>query len=194
MFRMNKTWPLFLIIIIACASPAEKKEKRAFSDILNNINGEPVVPRHANKIFLYPFENSTANITLSDKLAIRLKKLINMDGRLTVVKSVEISDLFFKGEIVTFSIQSLDFGTLARPVKKRLLIAARIGLVDNRLKKSIFNNSYIQSFYIFSDILPPVETEITAAEKALHQLAERMLSKIITGWYTDKMTRMEKGK
>ena len=73
-------------------------------------------------------------------------------------------------------------------------IITTVQLIDTKRKGTIFFEKGIQSFKIFSDVIPPIETEEYILKIIIDDLAKRIFSKTITGWYTDRMTDIEKGK
>ena len=95
---------------------------------------------------------------------------------------------------ISYNIQALEYGNLGTPVKKRMRIITTVQLIDTKRKGTIFYEKGIQSFKIFSDVIPPIETEEYILKIIIDDLAKRIFSKTITGWYTDRMTDIEKGK
>lgn len=181
------------ILLFGCTSFKEGS-KSAVVNVLEKINGEPVVPRNANSIYILPFFNSTDNIAIPGKLSINIKKSICMDGRLVVVSEKDKADLKLEGIITAYQIQPIKYGELNRPVMKRMRIIASVKLFDLRLKKIILYEAGIQSFETYSDTIPPIKTKTQILNSVIENLAKRISSKVITGWYTDHMTHIEKGK
>jgi hypothetical protein len=182
------------LTLAACASINTEKENHEFGSILEKINGDTVVPRSANTIHIAPFLNDSQRTELPDRLAFRLGQIIISEGRLAVVENGEAADILLQGRILQYQIQTVSFNKFGIPEKKRLLMRVSLRLIDRRKNRIIFNDESIQSFAEYSDILPPVTTETRAADTVLDNLARRLHSKIISGWYTDEMTNIEKGK
>jgi hypothetical protein len=170
----------------------ESKKTSSSSQFINQINGEPVVPRNAVTITITEFDDATTKFPHTNKLSIKIRKNITLDGRLSVV--AEKGDLELSGRISTFQIQPLSFSSQGIPVKKRILIISNVTLVDTKKNKIIFHNQPIQSFFEFSDQIPPIISDIQAIDESIHKLAERIQVQTINGWYTSVMTPVEKGK
>ncbi len=117
-----------------------------------------------------------------------------MDGRLAVVSSPLETDLVLSGKVLSFTLQNLEYNEIGQPVKKRMRITASVKLLDRINMRTVFRDSDVQSFRTYSDILPPVENEFQVLNRVIDELAERIVSQTLTGWYTDKMTNIEKGK
>ena len=117
-----------------------------------------------------------------------------MDGRLAVVFEIREADLRLAGMIVKYQIQPIKYGNFGEPIKKRLRVIASITLYDIKKNKEIFYEKGIQSFEEFSDIRPPIISEIHIQDRVLENLARRIAVKTINGWYTKLMTPIEKGK
>jgi hypothetical protein len=194
---MKKTLLLILSIFLftgtVCADSQEKDQYRV-KEILKSSTGEPVIPRGAHMIYIQNFLNKSGREQIENRLVRRIEKLISMDGRLAVVDSHSKTDLILSGMVLSFAIQNLEFNKIGQPVKKRMRIAASINLVDKINMRTVFRKSAIESFTTYSDILPPVEKEFQVVNRVIDELAERIVSKTLTGWYTDKMTDVEKGK
>ena len=213
-----KYFIITLTILGGCMSSIEKNDS-SIKKAISEINGEPVIPRTANKIHISMFRNFTNVKDLSEKLYVKLKDQLNMDGRLAVVPENKVltpdgmsvlpdhlvlckdeipenidADLRLDGVITGYEVQPVKFGDLGEPVRKRLRITASLNLIDLNKKKEIFFERSIQAFDEFSDKIPPITTEIKAKNRVIDILAERIALKTVNGWYTKLMTPVEKGK
>jgi len=178
---------ILFISVFGCSSSDQRD--RPVNDILN---GEPVVPRNANKVFFRPFAFHR-NSKISQKLNLKVKELINMDGRLTITEDIKLADLKLEGTIKSYIIQKKKFGDMGKAVKKRMRITVDLKLINVKRGKIIFFDREIQSFKEYSEIIPPVTTERQVLELVINNLALRIKEKTITGWFTKYMTPEEKG-
>ena len=189
---------LFILIaitmLIAACSSTEEKENVDIKDIVNSINGEPVVPRRANTIYIQKFINRTPATRITEKLSQRIREHISKDRRLAVNDSIESSDLILTGTITALSIQNTKFNNMGIAEKKRLRITASIKLPEKAGMRLIFYEKEMQAFKEFSDTVPPIQSEDMAMEDVINELARRITAKTLTGWYTELMTPIEKGK
>lgn len=192
----TRTYTVFFIVLIICllfeCATEQSARTSSAKELLQQINGEPIVPRNAVTINVSEFDDVTAKFHFHNKLALKVREFITLDGRLSVVG--ENGDLTLSGSIINFQIQPLVFTAQGIPVKKRILIISKVTLVDSKNKKIIFQNQPIQSFIEYSDHIPPIISEIQAIDQAIYKLAERIQVQTIHGWHTSLMTPVEKGK
>jgi len=161
---------------------------------LKKINGEPVIPRGANRIHILRFSNTTSKADLPERIFMKLKEKISMDGRLAVVAAESDADLLLAGSVTEYFVQNIEFGSFGKPVKKRLRITVTLRLKNLRKNEIIFRKRGLESFKIYSDSAVPVISDMQAYEETVDRLAGRIFSQTVTGWYTDKMTEIEKGR
>lgn len=183
-----------MIVLHGCISSTVKKNDPSIKDVLINFKGEPVIPREANKIMIPVFNNFTNQPALSYKLITKLREQIISDGRLAVVSENAPADLLLKGIITAYQIQPVKYNGFDKPIRKRLRITSSIRLFDITKDREIFLDRNIQAFEEFSDVIPPISSEISIQDKVLDDLAKRIALKTINGWYTVLMTPVEKGK
>lgn len=184
---------LVLCALSGCIAGRQGRET-AVNRILKDVNGEPVVPRAANRIYIMPLGNRTGRPELTGKLFLRISRNISMDGRLAVVSSREGADLALEGSIQDFSTHNIAYGDMGRPVRKRIRVTASLRMYDLKRGALIFADPEIQSFREFSDMIAPIETESAVVEYIIDNLAQRITAKAVTGWYTEFMTPVERGK
>jgi len=182
---------LFLLFNISGCLSYINNGNTTSSKVLMKFNGEPVIPRDANRVVVPFFSNFTNKPVLSDKLTLKLRELINMDGRLAIVSESSQADLIVTGKIVHYQIQPIQYDTIGRAVRMRMRIISSVKLRDIRRGETIFFDRGIQAFGVYSDLIPPIETEAQVQDKILKNLARRIAVKIIDGWYTDLMTSVE---
>ncbi len=186
---------LALTMIFAAGCTADLRDETTLAGkIISGFEGEPVVPRSANRLFIPQPVNTTGTGELSPKLLYKIKAHISLDGRLGVDADDKNSDLRLEVLITKFMVQNLEFDAIGRAVKKRIWITADVRLVNLRRNSVIFFEADIQSFRVFSDLARPIETAPQVTEYVLDDLAKRITSKTVTGWYTDQMTEIEKRK
>ncbi len=184
----------FVSIILSGCITAGNENTSSVKDVLKTFKGEPVIPREANKIFIPVFNNFTDQFSIPLKLDSRLKEQITTDGRLAAVSENDDPDLLLKGMITSYHVQPVKYNGFDKPVKKRLRIVASVKLIDLKKSKEIFSDGSIQAFEEFSDVIPPISSEIQVQDKVLDDLAKRIALKIIDGWYTRLLTPLERGK
>ena len=184
-------FPIFLTLIpMGCAS-SMKQEGGDVKNIINKIDGETVVPRDANKIYINPFL-SLKFPEISKKLVVNIKELLSIDGRLAIVDTREMADIELNGKIIEYQLQKIIFGKVGNAEKKRLRIVASIRLINLKKNQLILYENGIQAFKEFSEVLPPIQNEEYVKINVIKMLARRISSKTITGWYSKYLTPIEK--
>jgi hypothetical protein len=189
-----KTVEIFLIMLIiasGCSNNMRDAGPTA-EKIIDSFNGDPVVPQSANTIFIMQPVNSTGLQILAPRLYDKIKEYISLEGRLGVVPDEMNTDLRLEVRIAQYAIERLRFDAVGRPVQKRMRITADVRLLNLKKKKLIFWEADIQAFRVYSELEQRIETELQARDYVLDELAKRITSKTLTGWYTDRMTIIEK--
>lgn len=179
-----------IFIYSGCAS-SQDEEGVNIRQVINKIDGDTVIPRDANKIYINHFSNKKFP-EISKKLVVNIKELLSMDGRLAVVDEREIADVELEGKIIDYQLQNITFGKVGNAEKKRMRIVASMGLINRRKKQLILYENGIQAFKEFSEVVPPIESEEKIKIIVIEMLARRISSKTITGWYSKYLTPIEK--
>jgi hypothetical protein len=191
---MKRALPVIIMVLtVGCTADLRDDEALA-GKVIKGFEGEPVVPRNANRLYIMPPVNMTGAAEISDKLLYRIKAHISLDGRLGVDADGQKSDLRLEVLITKFMIQNLEYDTIGRAVKKRIWITADVRLLDLKRNRVIFFEAGVQAFRVFSDLVQPIETVPQVTEYVMDDMGKRITSKTVSGWYTDQMTNIEKGK
>jgi outer membrane lipopolysaccharide assembly protein LptE/RlpB len=187
---------LFVIVtmISSCVPGEFARDEGAVKRIVSEMNGQPVVPRDANRVCVPIFKNLTSMKGIENYLSGEIRKRINIDGRLVVVDNNSDPQLLLSGIITEYQLQDVNFDEFGRAVKKRLRIVVRVSLSETTTEKIVFRNKAVQAFRSFSDIRPPITSELEVRTIVLNELAERIKMQTIRGWYTELQTAIEKVK
>ncbi len=179
-----------LLWILSCSS----SEKAELGNIVGSINGQPVIPYTANKLYILPFTNQTNIPGYEEKIKQRITEKIITGGRLAIASLQADSDVTLTGTIQSFQMQPIVIDSAGIIKKKRLLIIAVISLINAQTGNYIFRNITVQAFKEFSDTEAPV-TPINIVQDDVEQvLASRIALQVETGWYTSLKTGVEKGR
>jgi len=190
---MKKKFALSCILfffILGCSTGNHSINKKS---LISKIDGEPVIPNNANSIFISLFFNRTSEQAIEQQLSLKIKKDIAMDGRLLINENRIESNLILRGIIDKFMIMPLSFNDFGNVQKKIMKISVSIILYNNMNKKIIFIIHKIIAFKNFSDTTVPIENKEQVKEKVLDELAKRITSQILKGWYSELLTNQEKG-
>jgi len=176
--------------ILSCSS----NDKAELGNIVGSINGQPVIPYAANKLYISPFTNQTGIPGYEEKIKQRIMEKIITGGRLAIAPVQADSDVILTGTIQSFQVQPIVIDSAGIIKKKRLLLITVISLINAQTGNYIFRSITVQAFKEFSDIEAPV-TPITIAQDEVEQvLASRIALQVETGWYTSLKTGVEKGR
>ncbi len=189
---MKKKYRITVVIvfILSCAS----NDKTGFRNVVDSINGQPVIPYTANKLYIAPFANLTGIPGYEEKIQQRVTEKIITGGRLAIVPVQSDSDVTLTGTIHSFQVQPIVIDSAGIIKKKRLLIIAVIHLVNVHNGNYIFRNITVQAFKEFSDIEAPVTPFNIVQDEVEQTLASRIALQVETGWYTSLKTEVEKGR
>ncbi len=190
-------FPLIAMLFLAtlhCAGVPGRDSSGGASRLVSVTSGEPVVPRHANTIFIADFNDVTGRSGIARRLTLKVKDLITRDGRLAVLTEKDGADLVLIGDITAFQIQPIKYGGQGVAIRKRMRFVTSVKLIDLGRGRIIFQNREVQAFMEYSEILPPVMSEYQVIDSLIDTLAERLRAQTITGWYTEYMSSVEKGK
>ena len=193
---------IVVVIVLACAGSQENvvqenttNTNREDSDnFIVKLRGGPIIPESANTIFIAPIENLTNKPELTQTLSMLLRRQVATEGRLAVVDNDSSADLVLILRINSYHVQNLEHNKRGVPSKQRLRITGLVSLFDRQAKTHIFRNNEVQSFKIFSQVVMPIQTELQCCEDVLKMMADRIYLMVKTGWYSDLLTEIEKGK
>jgi hypothetical protein len=96
--------------------------------------------------------------------------------------------------VTMYQVQPVRYNDSGEPVTKRMRITASVRLIDLRKGREILRENNVQAFGEFSELVAPVSSEIQTRERVSDMLAKRLAMKIASGWYTELMTGVERGK
>lgn len=158
------------------------------------LQGGDIVPANAAKIFLRTFTSpETVKFNISE-LMIRLKKHLNRDSRLTVTENIDEAEIVLSGEITGYTIQPLLFNPQGKAELKRMRVTLSLSLYNSITGEMIFHRRVVEALHEYSDITPPIETELRAGLNLIDKITPRIAAQLFTGWYTEELTPLERGK
>lgn len=148
--------------------------------------GGEIIPSDATKIYIRQFSShSNKNFNIIE-LMNRLKRSLKIDGRLNVIDNDKDAEIILTGEVRAYTIQPVKFNTQRIPEIKRMRLTIALTLYNSNTGKTVFQNRIIEAMYEFSDITSPVETEFRAELNLIDKIIPDIISKIFTGWHTEK--------
>lgn len=183
-----------LLCLALPACEGIREEGSLVKKLYTAIEGEPVVPRNANSIFIATPVNRTSRNDLSARFYVKLKEYIDRDGRLGVTSDDQDADVRLDPIITDIMIQNVTFNDLGQPDRKRMRMRIALSMKNQKKGRTIFSDQIIESFVMYSEISPPITSEEQALDRVLDEGAKRASMKTVTGWYTELMTPQERGK
>lgn len=192
MFMKKITIILALVLLFSLSCSA--RQPSTLGNIVESINGQPVIPHTANKLYVAPFINKTVIPNYGQRMQKRVVERITIGGRLSVVPDKAGSDVTLAGEIRLFQIQPISIDSRGVTIRKRLLIIASIDLINTHTNNYIFRNAAVQAFQEYSDVEFPIVPLNIVQDEVEQNLASRIALQVETGWYTSLKTDIERGK
>lgn len=183
---MNKiilnTFCIIILLMLSCSSLQETPSQIA--DVIDKSTGETVIPRNSNSLYIYPLKNRTNRQDIEDKIMRGIRNKIALEGRVALVSDLKSAELSLECIINNYIIEAVEYRDIGRPVRMRLKIFISAKLFDIKRNKVIFFEPEMQSYKLFSDVLPPIETEEQALDFVVNNLTNRIMEKTSTGWDT----------
>src|SRR4030042_98272 len=136
---MNKLVFFIIMTIVAAGCDSDTRDtEETVRKIIDGFEGEPVVPRNANRLYIVPPVNATGVAELAPRLQNKVREYISLDGRLGVDSDDRNSDLRLEIRISRYIIERMEYDEIGRAVKKRMGITADGRLFNITRKKVIF--------------------------------------------------------
>ena len=140
-----------------------------------------ILPAHIKRIAIFTFKNKTFHYGLEDILTEAVIKEFIIDGRLQVGRR-EIADALLKGEITRYNLEPLSYDEENVVEEYKIQLLANITLKDLTTNEILWEEKDLEGEDTYSVRLEPVETEQEGLEKAIEELARKIVSRTIEGW------------
>ena len=193
-FLKNYICPILFFIVLACAGSKENTIRDEPDPFIAKFSGGPIIPENANTIYIAQIENSTNIHGLSQTLGMALRRQIAIEGRLAVIDNYALADLILIVRINSYRVQNLEFNRMGAPSRQRLRITGTASLFNRQTQTFIFRDNEVQSFKVFSQEIMPIQSELQCREDVLRMMADRIHLMIRTGWYSELLTEIERGR
>jgi ADP-ribose pyrophosphatase YjhB (NUDIX family) len=128
-----------------------------------------------------------------DELARKLRQRFNLDGRLTVVANRDDSDIYYTVSVLEFRRLPLSYDSIGRPARWRLSLRTGAVLTEPP-DRVIFSDEKVWAYLEYSEVEQPVLSREQAMDRLLNSMADRLMRKAVSGWYTELMSDRELGK
>lgn len=191
--KFNKIIPPLTLFIALTACSANISGAKIGKSAIDS-SGGPIIPSSANTIALHKIENLSADPAIPVYLMPRIKEALIKEGRLSPVELDENPDLTLNIIITDFSKIIIKFDGQRSPVQTRIAVTLYLTMKQTKTERTIFSRVKVSAYKDFSEITMPVLSGDAALQALLIELAERVAAAVSSGWYTDLMKPLEKGK
>ena len=170
-----------LLIFEACTSSSESD-----SAINRVLKGNRVIPDGVSRIFID--EVSAANISgnVIDSFKTSLRKQINSSDKISAADSLAVSDITLRVLLDEFYSEPTKINSMRVVVEKKMRIVAYMNLKYTKTDEECLSKKKVEAEIVYSEVNIPITSEYKAMTLLTDQLAERIISVIITGSYLKK--------
>lgn len=139
------------------------------------------IPVNVNNLYIQTFQNNSSESALESILTEDVIQEFLADGRLEVVQRSE-ADAILIGTITRYKHIPLIYNDqdIVQQYKVRMEIS--ITLRDATTREVLWTHPDILRETTYSDIQPPIETELDAQERVSEQLARDAVTSTVEGW------------
>lgn len=144
------------------------------------------IPPNVSKITIKPFQNSSSEPNLENRLTEEVTQQLLAHGELQVVDPAK-ANVVLLGKINKYRKIPIMYNEQDVPQQYKLRVEIALRLLDADTRDSLrrFENIFRETVY--SDVLPPAETEYQAQDQVLNQLARDVVTSTVEGWpYMDE--------
>lgn len=147
--------------------------------ISEQIEGGSIVPENAARIYIRPLAAGKQGEDFKNEYMRRLKRAINLDGRLAVVGAENKADLVLDAPPVRYAEENVKFDVTGRPVVRRISITLSVTLADRQRGRLLIKDKE-------KDLFTEYNPDSAIINEVQRELADRasaaVLSIILTGW------------
>lgn len=147
--------------------------------ISEQIGGGGIIPEDAAKIYVKPLQQGKQWDGFNNEFSRRLKRTINLDGRLAVVESADVADLVLDATTCRYAEENVRFDETGRAVLRRISITVSVTLVQSSTGRVIIKGKETEHFTEYNP-------DSAIIDEVYRELADRasaaVLSIILTGW------------
>lgn len=139
------------------------------------------IPTNVNDVYLEPINNKTGEIRLSNILTDQAIQQLLADGRIDLVDKKK-ADVFVQGTVTNYKRIPLSYNEQDIVQQYKVRVEMSLTLKDAKTGEELNNFSDIFRETTYSDINPPIETELDAQERVLRKLARDIVTTVVEGW------------
>lgn len=161
---------LFLITAVGCAGPSRS------------------IPANVNNLYLETFDNNSTEPALQDILTEDTTQEFLANGQVSLVDRDQ-ADAILTGTIKRYKNIPLIYNDQDIVQQYKVRVEISISLRDADTGERLWTHSNIRRETTYSDVQPPIETELDAQEQVSEQLARDVVTSTVEGWpYMDDIS------
>jgi len=139
------------------------------------------IPTNVSQIHVPTFQNSSSEPTLEEILTDDVIQEFLADGRVSLVSRAE-AEAILLGTIKQYKHIPLMYNDQDIVQQYKVRIEISLALKDAKTGTILWRQPEIRRETRYSDVQPPVETELNAQERVSEQLARDVLTSTVEGW------------
>ncbi|MFB6355904.1 MAG: LPS assembly lipoprotein LptE [bacterium] len=139
------------------------------------------IPVNISNLYVPPFKNETNESGLEDLLTDEAIQEFQADANLQLVTKKK-ADAMLIGRITRYKKIPLLYNDQDVVQQWKLRIEMSLALKDLETGKILWRKPDIFRETTYSDIIPPIETELDAKKRVIRQLARDAVSSTVEGW------------
>ncbi len=140
-----------------------------------------ILPEHIKKVTVTTFKNNTFHYGLEDTLTDAVIREFIVDGRLRVGRA-KTADALLSGEITRYDREPLSYDNENIVEEYKIRIMVDITFKDLTTAEALWKEKEMEGEATYSVRIEPIETEQEGLERAIEELARRIVSRTIEGW------------
>lgn len=139
------------------------------------------IPTNVNDVYLPPVENQSNETGLENLLTDQVTQQLLADGRVDLVEKSG-ADVIVQGVITNYQRIPLAYNDQDIVQLYKVRVEMDLALTDPRTGEILRNFERIFRETRYSDINPPIETELDAKQRVVRKLARDVVTTVVEGW------------
>jgi hypothetical protein len=185
----------FLVAIVVFNAVSCRSESIKDDATKSPFKGDEPVSRKYKSIYIHNFENTSYEGDLTGEVKEALVQKMGLQQRFKLEPDKANADVWLYGKIEYYKLMPRDIDQFGKPSRYNMTVIATIWVRPNSKNSDemIYDKKSIRFDTFYSPDQPPFETEFTAKQRVIAGLCDRIVSAVITGWYSNLKTNDELG-
>jgi len=191
---IRKTKITFIIFFTLAVFSSCSTWENVNSILSQTFKGNRLLPEGVSRIYIDKVSDGSISSTVKESFESSLKKRINFSGKLSLVETPENSDLTLKISLFGFSSAPIKFDSSGKAVENKLRLYAHVWINASSTGEEKVKRIKVEAWQFYSEINPPIMSEFNAITGLTDQMAERIVSVVITGWYRENEKKLHENR